>query len=494
MHDVIIRKYHGEVYIHIDADRSIIRELSDAFTFFAGNYMFHPKYRAKIWDGKIRLLNNRTNTIYRGLLPLVLEEAKRLGYSCSVEFDDSKNDMSLDEFSMFIKSFSVCAQKREIKPRDYQLSAIYHAITNKRSLLLSPTSSGKSLIIYIILKWFFTKYPNEKVILIVPKTSLVEQMYTDFEDYNFQEKNVDFMSSIHRIYSGKEKNNPNARIIITTWQSVYKLPKKWFEQYRMVIGDEAHEHKAKSLTDIADKLVNADYRIGTTGTLDNIDCHKLTLEGVFGPVHRVITTKELMDSDTIAQLSIKMLTLKYPDVDRKVKRDYQTEIDFLVNNEKRNRFINNLALSLDGNTLILYNLVEKHGIPLFEALSAKASKDRKCFFISGAVPVDDRESIRKIVETESNAIIVASMGCFSTGVNIRNLHSIIFAAPSKSQIRVLQSIGRGLRKSDRDTRLYDIVDDLSTGSRKNYTLKHGIERLKIYNNEKFDYKIHTIDI
>ena len=118
----------------------------------------------------------------------------------------------------------------------------------------------------------------------------------------------------------------------------------------------------------------------------------------------------------------------------------------------------------------------------------KIDKDRKLFYVSGETDVDTRESVREITEREKNAIIVASIGTFSTGINIRNLHNIIFASPSKSQIRVLQSIGRGLRKSDdgRVTELYDISDDLSWKTKKNYTLDHAAERIKIYSREKFD--------
>ena len=155
-----------------------------------------------------------------------------------------------------------------------------------------------------------------------------------------------------------------------------------------------------------------------------------------------------------------------------------------------------MALDQKGNTLVLYNYVEKHGKPLYDLIKGKADEDRKVFFVSGGTDTTDREAIRNIMERMQNAIIVASLGTFSTGINIRNLHNIIFASPSKSQIRVLQSIGRGLRKSDdgKDTNLYDITDDLSWKSRKNFALLHSEERLKIYDKEKFNYKTYKVDL
>ena len=205
-----------------------------------------------------------------------------------------------------------------------------------------------------------------------------------------------------------------------------------------------------------------------------------------------------MDSEQLAQLDIQILLLKYKEEYCKVisKLKYQQELDFIVGYDARNNFISNLALDQKGNTLILFNYVEKHGKPLHTLLKEKIDDKRKLFYVSGETDVDSREQTRAITETENNAIIVASIGTFSTGINIRNLHNIIFASPSKSQIRVLQSIGRGLRKSDdgRETKLYDIADDLHWKARKNYTLQHAAERIKIYSKEKFKYKLYDINI
>jgi superfamily II DNA or RNA helicase len=266
----------------------------------------------------------------------------------------------------------------------------------------------------------------------------------------------------------------------------------------VIIGDEAHSFKADSLTAIMKKSINTKYRIGTTGTLDGTKTHKLVLEGLFGKVHTVTTTSKLMETGAVADMKINCLMLHYPiEVCKTMKgKTYQEEIDFLVSNEKRNKFIRNLALSLKGNTLVLFQLVKRHGKPLYEDIKNHAADGRKIFYVSGETETEDREIIRRITEEQTNAVIVASYGTFSTGINIRNLHNVVFASPSKSRIRILQSLGRGLRKSDFKEllNLYDISDVLEYKSYRNHTLKHFMSRMEIYNSEKFNYKLFKVNL
>ena len=497
-----------EVSLKILSDDSgALRELSEHFTFFAEGYKFMPAYRNKVWDGKIRLFNMRDQTLPHGLLEQFLRFSQERNYKCELPDNLTKATWSdKDQLTGWINGkdhldLNLTIGGEPIDARDYQIDAIAHAIQNQRAVLVSPTGSGKSLIIYTLSQWFLNQ-SGGKFLVIVPTTSLVEQMYKDFLDYGGYTPHGAIghkvtEEDIHRIYSGKEKFNIDARIIITTWQSVYKLPPSWFENIGMVIGDEAHQFKAKSLTAVMNKLKNAWMRIGTTGTLDGSEVHELVLEGCFGPVYKVTTTKALMDSDTLAKMKIESLVIKYSDETRKGfgKKKYQEEIDFLVSHEKRNKFIQNLALDQKGNTLVLYNYVVKHGKPLYKDITDKA-KGRKVFFVAGEVNAEEREKIRELTEKENNAIIVASVGTFSTGINIRNLHNIIFASPTKSQIRVLQSIGRGLRKADNNqmTTIYDIADDISWKTRKNYTLNHAIERVKLYAKEKFHFQTHEVPL
>ena len=490
--EIIRVKKKNEVFLHIETEPSIEQELAEHFCFYVPGYKFMPAYKNRMWDGKIRLFDLRYKTLYGGLLEYIKEFAESRQYELKI---DKESNITPD-INGLMSEIALSVHGDHITPRDYQLDALSCALQNKRSLLLSPTASGKSLIIYMAIRHHLMNKSGQ-ILIIVPTTSLVEQLYSDFDDYS-QFDQFSVQENCHRIYSGKERYNIDKRVVITTWQSIYKLGIEWFREYTMVIGDEAHNFKAKSLTSILEKCVNAEYRIGTTGTLDGTQTHQLVLEGLFGPVYKVTTTKKLIQQKSLAELEIFVLLLKYKDDICKMvaKSKYQEEVDFIVKYGPRNNFISNLAVDQKGNTLILFQFVEKHGKPLHDILKTKVDGKRKLFYVSGETDVNTREKIREITEKESNAIIVASMGTFSTGINIRNLHNIIFASPSKSQIRVLQSIGRGLRLSDHgiNTKVFDIADDLHWKSKKNYTLTHAAERIKIYSKEKFDYKLHDINI
>jgi superfamily II DNA or RNA helicase len=483
MTDLIISK-KNEVYLQIDCEPHIQYELRDAFTFEVPGAKFHPSFRKRHWDGNINLFSPQTKQIYVGLLDRVVAFCEQYGYS--YEFRNNKFYGLPYEENESISPQGVADWVKKItsyKPRDYQLHGIYTALKANRKLIVSPTASGKSLMIYALVSYYSQR--DENILIVVPTTSLVEQMYKDFEDYGFV---VDTMC--HKIYGGKELNS-DKQVTITTWQSIYKLPKPFFQKFSVVIGDEAHNFKSKSLVSIMSKLCDAKYRFGFTGTLDGCKTHKWVLEGLFGTSYNTIRTKELMEAGHVAKLDIKVLLLKY---NEQSFNKYEDEIQFLISNEKRNKFIRNLALDLKGNTLILFSRVENHGKILYDLINNKASEGRQVFFVHGGIDVEEREKIREITEREDNAIIIASYGVFSTGINIKSLHNVIFASPSKSRVRNLQSIGRVLRKGNNKSTamLYDIADDTTKNGKKNYTLNHLIERIKIYNEEKFNYDIINI--
>jgi superfamily II DNA or RNA helicase len=480
-----------EVYLQVSCDSGIARELAEFFSFFVPGYQFMPAYKMRMWNGKINLFNQMNYTLYIGLLPYLKEFCASRDYTLDVCDElTHKQKCSFEDCQKFLETLEL-----PFEARDYQIEAIRHGIKNHRALLLSPTGSGKSLIIYAL-----ARYYNKKTLVIVPTISLVSQMFSDFKNYakNQPEYNVDKIC--HPIYGGQEKIT-DKKVVISTWQSIYKLPKSWFEQFDVVIGDEVHLFKAKSLMSIMSKLDSAKYRFGTTGTLDGTQTHKLVLEGLFGTTFAVTTTKSLMDKKQLADLSIECIVLKYDkDIIKARKKDnYQDEIKFLVQHEKRNMFIRNLAVSTKSNTLVIFQLVELHGKVLYNLIKEKAHKidpNRKVFFVSGETDAEVREEIRQITENEKDAIIVASSGVFSTGINIRNLENIIFASPTKSRIKTLQSIGRTLRIGDNSdkAKLYDIVDDMTDKSHKNFAVKHFLERVKIYNEEKFKYKLHKVNL
>ncbi len=485
MVDVVIHKLN-EVHLKIVAEPHVDYELRDHFTFEVPNAKFMPQYRGRNWNGEIHLYDLRSKRLYVGLLDRLVSFCVSRDYKFKFEANkfygspfEINEGVSREGVKDYITSIT------NLKARDYQVEGVYDALRHNRRLLISPTASGKSLMIYAIVRYFVSK--NQKILLVVPTTSLVEQMYKDFADYGWVPD-----SYCHRIYSGREKTN-EFPVTITTWQSIYKLDRPFFEDYDVVIGDEAHLFKSKSLISIMTKLDNAKYRFGFTGTLDGTQTHKWVLEGVFGPSYKVTRTAELMEKGHVAQLDITCIVLKHPPKKFEV---FEDEVQYLIGHEQRNNFIKNLVLDLKGNTLVLFQRVEAHGQPLFELIQSSSFTKRKIFFVHGGVDTEEREEVRKIVDCEENAIIVASYGVFSTGINIKNLHNVVFASPSKSRIRNLQSIGRVLRKGNTKTKamLYDISDDCTYGSKKNYTLNHLIERIKIYNEEKFNYDIVSVSL
>ena len=478
----------NEVHLKVETEPSIARELADYFTFEVPGHRFMPAYKNKIWDGKIRLFSTATGKIYVGLLEYLKKFCDR--NDIQINIDEGVEDVkkiTREVVEGFIKSLKPMARGNPIELRDYQIDAVEYGIKSNRALLVSPTASGKSLIIYSLVRYY--KMMGLKTLILVPTTSLVEQMYSDFKDYGWNSDN-----HCQKIYQGHDKN-VSKDVVISTWQSIYKMKKEYFKDFGCVIGDEAHLFKSKSLTNIMTKLVDCKYRFGLTGTLDGTQTHRLVLEGLFGAVEKVVSTKELIDNKTLANLNIECIVLKHKEDNCKLVKDYSyaEEIDYLVLQPDRNNFITGLCNSLKGNTLCLYQLVEKHGKSLYELMR---DFDRKVFFVYGGTDAKTRNDIRGIVEKEKNAIIIASYGTFSTGINIRNINNVVFSSPSKSRIRVLQSIGRGLRTSaNKDSiRLFDLSDDLSYKSKINFTLNHFNERLNIYNEEQFNYKIDRIKL
>ena len=480
----IIKK--NEVFLKVEAEPHLHKELSEHFQFEVPGAKYMPAVKRRYWDGKIRLYSPGTGEIYCGLYDYLTDYLEKKGYEYKVIEDkyfgrpnEVEEYVTPEGTAAFIRALRI-----PFKARDYQLKGIYSAIKFRRKLLLSPTGSGKSLIIYALVRWHLLK--EREILIIVPTVSLVEQLYKDFIEYGWDVRDV------HKIMGGEEKY-VDQPVVISTWQSIYKEPKKFFERFDVIIGDEAHQYKAKSLTGILTKCMDAKYRVGLTGTLDGMEAHQLVLEGLFGRVDRVTKTSDLMKKGHLTPLKVRVVLLRHGWVPFD---HYQQEMEYLCMHTRRSNFICNLALDLKGNTLVLFNYIEKHGEPLWEMINNKVSKDRKIFFIHGGVDAYEREEARSICEREKDAIILASYGTFSTGINIKNLHNVIFASPSKSRVRNLQSIGRVLRKGDNKAQatLYDIADDCSKDHQYNYTLRHLSERIKIYDEEAFDYEITKVNL
>lgn len=479
-------EYVDNVYSRLVCEPGILREVSDHFTYFAPNYKFHPKFRSRVWDGKIRLVNLQSGLVYAGLAKRIKKFCDSRNYQFTFDRELVYDNVSEHEILSHINKLKI---PEKFDKRDYQIQSVVKCIRTGRRTLLSPTSSGKSLIIYFIATW----YSKHKKLIIVPTIQLVNQMEGDFRDYGFKGK-------IHKSTDGlSRENNIDADVVITTWQSLNngktKMKPQWYKQFGVVFGDEAHGAKATSMIEIMCNLKDCKYRFGTTGTLDDQPLNQATIEGLFGPQYSSISTKEMIERGFASKLKIKCIVLRYQKHETQIVKDmdYNSEVDFLVNHNKRNEFIKNLTLSLKGNRLVFFRLRD-HGERIYSEL--QDSEVSNVFHIDGTVDVESREDIRKTMETTNDAILVASLGTTSTGTNIKRLHHMIAASPSKSKIKVLQSIGRMLRlheeKEQKGAILYDIVDDLSHGKKQNFTLKHFIERCKIYDQEQFEYKIYNV--
>ena len=482
---VSLEKFN-EVYLRVKCEPSVAKELSEFFTFEVPNAKFMPSVRNRLWDGRVRLFSPATGKIYLGLLPYVRRFLAENGYK--IEYGEGIVPPRTIEKDLTVK-YVRSLQKKGFKARGYQIDAIHNILESNRGLILSPTGSGKSFIIYVLTRYYVQKFENKKILIVVPTTSLVEQMYNDFADYGwFPDEHC------HKLYAGSDKNT-SKEVVISTWQSIYKLDKRYFSQFGAVFVDECHLAKAKSLTGIMTKLHDCKYRIGTTGTLDGTEVHQLVLEGLFAKCKQITTTAQLVKEKHLSNLHIKCLVLRHAKEHRK-GRTYPEEMDYLATSASRNKFICKVAESQEGNTLVLAQYIKQ--LQTLNLLLGKCSitNPRSVFFVYGRTDTTEREEIRNIVEEEENAIIIASYGVFSTGINIKRLHNIIFASPYKSQIKVLQSIGRGLRRTEdkTDCNLFDISDDLSYNNRSNFTLKHLEKRVEIYNQEEFDYEIIPVKL
>lgn len=497
--------YKNFTDIKIDTDQGVFMEMAEHFSFYAPGYKFMPSYKSKMWDGKIRLLNSKTKCIAAGLLHAIEKFASHPDRNYEIECQEShifgtpghSQSVLESEVVSYIDSLKlVGADKKPIRARDYQIAAIVETLNSGgRRLVISPTGTGKSLIMYIYMRWVLDRIEaDKKFIIIVPTTTLTKQLIGDFKDYS-QINGFDVDSVCYPIFAGQDKGAPQ-QVLVSTWQSMANFPKPFFRTVSGLIGDEAHTCTAKIVNSIIGNCHFAPWRLGTTGTLDGTSVNELVLEGLFGPKYIATTTEEQIKQGNLAKLNINIMRLIYPDSEKKqAKFKYADEVKYITKHEKRNTFVAKLAAKINGNSLVMFRYID-HGQMLYDMIKSIVPENRKVFLIHGGTDTDERNDIRGIVEKEKDAIIVASIGTFSTGINIKNLHNLIFATPHKGRIKILQSIGRTLRiaTDGRDTNVYDIIDDLCWKKRSNYALKHGLERVKHYAKEKLQYKVFELKL
>lgn len=506
--DVIIDKVN-DTYIKIRTDTSIEKHIYETFSFTTPKMKYHPKVKARLWDGYIHLYNYNTKQIYLGLLEDLVKFFNKFNYSYQFTFSkiDNYDEELLNEAKKLIEP------KYELM--DHQKEIIDFSIKNNRGVIISATSSGKSLSIYALVMYYLLKEKN-KILIVVPRTSLCEQMKKDFIEYHNGDKES-FSEEIDVIYNGSKRND--GHIKICTWQSLQNFEKEYFSDIDVIMVDECHNSKAKELTNILELCSNAPHKFGFTGTLsnkDDIDVNEMVLRGLFGRTKEFITSKELIDRGHASQTTITCIKLNYSNKSvcdhvmkgteairniknytEKRKKLYENEIEYIINSKTRNSYVSEFALKTKGNTIVMFHY-EEHGKKLFETISSKAEEyGKQVYLIYGNVKTSVRENIRDITEKNENVIIVASYGTTAVGVNIKRLHNMILAGGFKGEIVTRQTIGRMLRlHEDKDcARIYDIGDDFSQGkSNKNFSYVHFLKRVEIYREQQFDIKAHEYQI
>lgn len=478
----------NEVFAKLEFDDpGMEMTIDDEFAYYKPNFYFSSAYKAKLWDGKLHAYNKKNQTIYLNHIDHLIKICKK--YNEKYEFNNFEYPLKINPIpEQEISNFLENDINIPYDPFEHQKNLLLGALMSKRMIALSPTASGKSYALYLYIKYLIDVYGiKQKILLLVPQISLVYQMENDFKNYETKEnKKLD----IHLILGGKEKNS-NSQIYISTWQSIYKLEQNYFEQFKVLIVDEVHRATAQSLVKIAEKCINADYRLGVTGTLENSVVHSFVLEGIIGKIFKITNTFELIQKKILSELMIYNIILKYSKKDSHLFNSYSDEYNWIMDNVKRNLYIVKiLTKNFDKNILILFTRI-KHGKFLEEKIREEINGKKEIFYIDGETSVDQREEIRKKMENGKNHILIASTGCYSTGINIKNLHYIALTSGGKSKIKILQSIGRGLRVHKKKTMLkvIDFIDDMKIGKgKKNYMLKHFDKRLKIYKDEKFEFK------
>jgi superfamily II DNA or RNA helicase len=437
--------------------------------------------------GQIHLFNLKTYLFPIGLLADLIRWLREL----EIEFVVDKH-LRLTAFTDELEVWKASTLPTlELEPYDYQLDTFQKAIQLNRALILSPTASGKSFIIYLIIR-FLLEHTENKILISVPSINLVRQMHTDFCEY---ESDGLVCDQCYEMLAGVSKTT-SKRVIIATWSMLLRSDPEWFQPFDALIVDEAHQADSLALGKIISQQPHVKYRFGFTGTLDGSRSHEMQCRAWFGGLIRSSSTRELIDRGILSPLTVRCISLNYSDAERKIvqKLDYQNEIRYLVTHQQRNDWLIHLALSQKKNTLLLFNLVEDHGLKLFERAQSLASEyNKQVYLIVGDIGVDQRESIRQTMETHDNVVLFASFGTMSVGVNIKNLHNLILAHPFKAKIRTLQSIGRTLRKltSDKHSTIIDIIDNLCIAKHQNIVYKHGLQRMKLYDSECFDTSFET---
>lgn len=491
----------NESFIKVTAqDESTVEDIYQSFKYKDPT---HVPNKWQKWDGTVRMYDRSTGKMQAGVLFILLKWLKESEYDYHVDpelKDTLINKITREEIQEWVDGLDLSDEEgNSITPYDYQVESLFLTVKYQKMVLLAATSAGKSLIIYLIQRFYDMLYPEMRKIVVVPTAQLVTQLSKDFSDYS-RRNGWAASAKVHQIVDGATKATTKP-IIISTWQGIQNMDRDFFEEFAVLLVDECHGASAKKLTQICNYSTNAFVRIGLTGTLKDNELHPIAVQACFGPAKRVVTTKELIDAGRATKVYIRQIHLAYNHGDRmKVNgggkdgapMSFQEEVEFLFDHQWRNKVIVTLAKSLKGNSLFLFERVDSH-LLLLEGLMKEAGLDVKV--IHGDVKTGERDMIKALAESEDGVIILGTYGCISTGISIKRLRNLVFCHPSKSIVRVLQSIGRVLRlhKLKDFANLYDIIDDICTAGRLNYGVRHAIKRAEFYEAEGHEVTKRRID-
>ena len=452
-----ITKYN-EIFSVIDTDSHTKTRLVHLFNIQEPSYYFNPRYKLGLWDGRRRLYSGG-NYIYNGLIPFVHKFAKMNKIEIEDETEYNKNGRT-NNFEETYKHLVL-----PFPPRDYQKKAVEDCVRLKKCAVNSPTSSGKSFIIYMLIRYILEhKRAKTKLCIIVPSKVLVKQMYDDFADYSKNDSwNVeDYCARI----SGDFIKDFDKEVIITTYQSLIKCDEDMFKLFEGVILDECQgaqsftNEKAKQLHKILNQCVNSRYRYGFTGTFPDETLFKTNLLKYFIRKINATDYSELLENNWISDFKINVIKLNHF-VNRNGQQ-YRDELNFIYEDKYRNEFLKKLLLKNQNNQLVLFKEVEKHAKKILRELqNDERFKDKHIILLDGDSKAKERDIVKEYIKNEDNVILLATYKLLGTGWSVNNLHHIIFAAPLKSKQTLLQSIGRGLRllkNADKVCQIWDIVD------------------------------------
>jgi superfamily II DNA or RNA helicase len=479
----------------------IALELSEAFKFQVDGYKFMPSYRNGTFDGFIRLFNLGTRQIASGLFSEIIKFCDTHGYEYEIidNFESTgieppnyqTPNVNIEIIKDYMESLNLHSKGVPLVIRDYQILGVTVAIRDRQAILKSSVGSGKSMILYCICR-YLNDILNLRVLIITPTIGLTTQLKSDFADYA-SEVDWDANKNVHLISSGSD-HSVKKPITISTFQSLAKTSPRWFNEFGAIITDEGHSITAASFQNIYGKATNVPFRIACTGTLHKLKCNILTMQGLTGNIHSIAETKDLIEAGQLVPMRIKSIILNYDkDITKAFsKTTYEEELNWIITNPKRNKFIRNLAVNCKGTTLVYFRF-ETQGEALYEDIMLHAG-ERSIFYIDGGVSAEDRESVRLLANIE-DAIIVCSYGTMKMGINIPSVENIILAHPTKGGITFLQSIGRGLRLKIGKLfcNLFDIGDNLSYKSKVNHTFRHYGDRMLTLTKEGYEFKTTSIN-